>query len=821
MTIWMDLTNSLTQHKGNVVGIIRSELMQAKMLHEIDPSIKYSVLTQFGFREVKPTELKWLFKSDNVGDDYLKYQHHKKLLLNRLLQYCQGKIDKKLFKIKRRKRHRSIPKNEFLIYPYQDGDVIYSCGWFGTEKEKFFNRISNYLPNLKLVYTIYDLVMVKDNLRHLYYPNDALFDGYMTWISENCDSAIYCGHTAQIDAEAYFKQWGLNVPAGYWIKYGGDIKNQNFKSDEQKLLQNMGVKAPYVLAVGSFDHKKNYKVLYQAFCLLQQRNSANVPQLVIVGRTLANNELLDKIQNNPLTKEKIKLVSCSDEELNALYKNCEFALLPSLYEGYSVVLLETLQYGKLCLCSDTPPLREVGGKFAYFINPEHPKEWADAIETFIKDKSKVKNWEDKIHKEWKNISWKESTTSLYKDLTEIANKNNSAKEPVVYYDIGLLFYAGGLTGIPRTEMLLARYLNSYCKKIKYFFMSKGRYCELSQKQLTHLLSDENLDFAVAADRASIKGYLIKEQVPFTKNDIVFSAGVGYDKRSYSLLAAAHNKVGFKYCQVIYDLTPVTVPHTHPKDRVENEYPQFLHNTYTLSDCIVYGGKTAQSDGEKFQKDNGLKLKSSVAVKWGNDIVSRSLDKNKVKETMEKYGITGDFVLSVGTIEARKNQEILYEAYLELLKNNAKGETLPQIIICGHKGWKSEFFQYMLQVDARIRNKVILITPSDEELEILYRTCKFTLLPSFYEGWSLTLPESLNYGKFCLASDTPSLKEIGENIIDYANPYDPVEWAEKIKYYYNNKSALKNKEDLIKKKWHNTTWKQCAANLNTILSNLSA
>ena len=75
MTIWMDLTNSLTQHKGNVVGIIRSELMQAKMLHEIDPSIKYSVLTQFGFREVKPTELKWLFKSDNVGDDYLKYQH--------------------------------------------------------------------------------------------------------------------------------------------------------------------------------------------------------------------------------------------------------------------------------------------------------------------------------------------------------------------------------------------------------------------------------------------------------------------------------------------------------------------------------------------------------------------------------------------------------------------------------------------------------------------------------------------------------------------------------------------------------------------------
>ena len=90
------------------------------------------------------------------------------------------------------------------------------------------------------------------------------------------------------------------------------------------------------------------------------------------------------------------------------------------------------------------------------------------------------------------------------------------------------------------------------------------------------------------------------------------------------------------------------------------------------------------------------------------------------------------------------------------------------------------------------------------------------MPSVYEGWSLTLPESLNYGKFCLASNTPSLVETGEDIIDYANPYDPIEWAEKIKYYCTNKTALKAKEKAIKKKWHNTTWAECAENLNKIL-----
>ena len=74
MAIWMDLTNSLTQHKGNVAGIIRAELMLAKHLHEIDSSIRFSVLTDYGFREIKKSELKWLFKSENINDDYKKYQ---------------------------------------------------------------------------------------------------------------------------------------------------------------------------------------------------------------------------------------------------------------------------------------------------------------------------------------------------------------------------------------------------------------------------------------------------------------------------------------------------------------------------------------------------------------------------------------------------------------------------------------------------------------------------------------------------------------------------------------------------------------------------
>lgn len=71
----------------------------------------------------------------------------------------------------------------------------------------------------------------------------------------------------------------------------------------------------------------------------------------------------------------------------------------------------------------------------------------------------------------------------------------------------------------------------------------------------------------------------------------------------------------------------------------------------------------------------------------------------------------------------------------------------------------------------------------------------------------------------MASDVPPLREVGDGIIDYANPYDPVEWAGKIKFYINNPIELKKREELIKRKWKNITWRDCAKELGKELEDL--
>ena len=829
----MDLTNSLKINQGKVVGIVRAELMQARILHELDPKIKYSILTKYGFKEVPSSELKWLFKSKNIGDDYVIYQKKKKSFLFKLRDKINHYIEKKLYKYKRKHRNKNIPKKFFINYPYKNGDLIFSCGWMGTQKEDFFSRVKQQGTKVKLVYTIYDLVLIKENLRHYFSPYDISFEKYLQWIAENCSAIIYGGKTAKQDAETYFEKNNISYPEGYSIKFGGNVPVKSDKSKDAQILQNLQISSPYVLAVGSFDHKKNYRVLYQAFCMLKAKNTKDIPQLVIVGRDCACYELKNSFLENPLTKDLVKIVNCTDKELDVLYRNCSFALLPSFYEGYSVVLPETLGYGKFCICSDVAPLREVAKDLVTYVNPYHPKEWADNIEKYFRNETLLKQKEEKIIQNWHAVSWDESVKGLYTSLQKIMKapvqkdvqqkmlkqQKSSKKDKDLYLDIGLITHNGNISGIPKTQFLLARNLYHLQKNIKFFMISNGQYFEFPSTKLQHILETENIDVAVSIDRNSLGNLSDYETaLPFEKGDVVFSAGSGYDPKTEELLITEHKRRGFLYSQIIYDLTPIIVPHTHPNDRVAY-YPKFLKNTFEMSDVIFYGGKTAQRDGVEFQSKENLPIKESYVLKFGCDTVVQPFTQDRKQEVLDKYGITKDFLLTVGTIEARKNQETLYEAYLELMKLMSGSQELPQLVICGRNGWKAENLKYLLSVDKRVKNKVQIISPSDDELNILYSCCKFTLLASLYEGWSLTLPESLCYGKFCLCSDVDPLKETGENFVEYVNPYDPEEWAKKIHFYLTHPKELQNKEKSIRDKWKKITWQQCANELHQHLSKM--
>lgn len=149
--------------------------------------------------------------------------------------------------------------------------------------------------------------------------------------------------------------------------------------------------------------------------------------------------------------------------------------------------------------------------------------------------------------------------------------------------------------------------------------------------------------------------------------------------------------------------------------------------------------------------------------------------------------------------------------------NSLNINLPKIIIVGRYGWLTENIKYKIENDKYINNKIFIkYDVSDDELDYLYKNCLFTIYPSIYEGWGLPIAESLSYGKFCLASETSSMPEIGGSLLEYFNPYNPKQLLDLITKYLDP-ILRKNAEDKIKNNYKITSWDDTTKQIYDIIN----
>lgn len=128
-----------------------------------------------------------------------------------------------------------------------------------------------------------------------------------------------------------------------------------------------------------------------------------------------------------------------------------------------------------------------------------------------------------------------------------------------------------------------------------------------------------------------------------------------------------------------------------------------------------------------------------------------------------------FILSVGTIDRRKNQILLCHLWAKLAAEF--GADLPQLVLVGRDdlglATKDEF------ADLITAKKILILQGlPDAALARLYRACLFTVFPSLSEGYGLPVAESLAASKLCIASDLKAIRAHAGGLPWYFDPADP-------------------------------------------------
>jgi glycosyltransferase involved in cell wall biosynthesis len=146
------------------------------------------------------------------------------------------------------------------------------------------------------------------------------------------------------------------------------------------------------------------------------------------------------------------------------------------------------------------------------------------------------------------------------------------------------------------------------------------------------------------------------------------------------------------------------------------------------------------------------------------------DQRRREGVLKKYGI-GDapFILTVGTMQRRKNHLRLVQAFARFRTQNSELRT--QLVIAGGKGWLYEdVFAEVKRLGIESRVKFIGFV-EDRDLPHLYRVASVFAFPSIYEGFGLPPLEAMACGVPVVTSNASSLPEV---VGDAALQVDPLD-----------------------------------------------
>lgn len=226
--------------------------------------------------------------------------------------------------------------------------------------------------------------------------------------------------------------------------------------------------------------------------------------------------------------------------------------------------------------------------------------------------------------------------------------------------------------------------------------------------------------------------------------------------------------------------PVGLPRHIPAvltvhDVVHHLYPQTMSCKHRMAYRIFFKAglrrarqivANSQGTADRLWQHFGVQVQAIVKPQVGANFLPPMPD--QVQSVRSKYDLPPRYLLSVSTLEPRKNLGTLVRALVALAHTGqARGLAL---VLVGQRGWKNN---PLLAKLAAARQSGVVITElgyvPDADLPALYAAATAVVMPSLYEGFGMPILEALHCGATVLASDTPETREAGGQAAIYVPP----------------------------------------------------
>ena len=260
--------------------------------------------------------------------------------------------------------------------------------------------------------------------------------------------------------------------------------------------------------------------------------------------------------------------------------------------------------------------------------------------------------------------------------------------------------------------------------------------------------------------------------PPGSQDALFNPGdLWWQKKYVATVAGLKKRTGVRIVQMIHDLYLIERPEWTPAGAVRI-FAEQLHGIAPSVDCWLTSSQFVRQQVQRYLADRSVPEKPIAVLPMGWDsfdaLRDAGHDRLSDRLVLGRHGlIDKPFMLSVGTIEPRKNVPALLDATDELRARF--GDAVPRLVIVGGYGWKAAEVRARLASGSRNGNLLWLENLSDGDLGVLYRNALFTVMPSHGEGWGLAVQESLALGVPCIASNAGATREAGLDLATYFDP----------------------------------------------------